>query len=574
MNDNIKCITTGKDNLIKIGNGINTSVDAIAGTFGPMGKIVNIDDSYANSFTPTKDGYAVAKTIKLEDAVENIGAKAVRRVCKHIADSAGDGTTTGSILFRSMYELSANLILSNQWSRETSEGIEYGVEQAINFLQKQAEHIDTGNVKRIAEIATISTNDDKKLGQLVSEIVAKVGPDGVISVSDSKSMDTYCSYIDGMKISRGFTSPYFKNSTTKEVCEMESVHVLVYNDNIDTIQKLSKMSNILEAIKGEPLLIFCAGMTNDALLKPILIGNAHGATKICVSKLPDTHGSKNDIAEDIAAFVGAKFIDESKGMDLAKCTIEDLGKVNKIIVDAHSTTLIGGQGSEAAIQARCDQIQNQINDTNMPEYQRNALQDRYANLKGIAAVIHVGGILEEKQKEVKYRLEDAIQAAKSAVKHGIIPGGSSSLVRASKYLNELKNAILRNPQVQGSNLPFSYNKDGDQMPCSNQFIHGISIIEEALCAPLQQILLNAGKDKEWQTIIHAIQNSSDDKIGYDVINARLDNMYNCGIIDPLSSPTEALRIASSVLLLTVTSHASITDKPSAKESSYSPMNMY
>jgi chaperonin GroEL len=564
----IKEISDGQNHLKGIVEGVRKAANTVAGTLGPLGKTVIIDDNNMNSFTPSKDGFAVAKAIELADPVENIGAKAVHKVCKHVADVAGDGTTTAAVLFSSMIQSSANLVMSNQWSRGTANGIDYAIERAIQYLTKQAEHINSNDIKRIAEIATISTNNDALLGQLVSEIVSKVGPDGVVSVSDSKSMNTHYTYIDGMKIKQGFASPHFKTSNEKEVCEMESVKVLVYSGNIDTIQKLAKMEAILKCTAGEPLMIFCSDMNSESVLATLVVNNARGLTKICVSKLPGYGDSKNKMAEDIALFVGAKFIDESKGMDLSKCVPEDLGKANKIIADASSTTIIGGQGSEAEIKARCHSIENQISELgNSSEYQRNTLQDRLAGLKGIAAVVHVGGMFEEQQKEIKYRLEDAIQAAKSAVKHGAIPGGSSSLVRASKHLAEVKNEILKNPKLDSSEFPFSYiNSENKKVACCDHFIRGIDIVSEALCAPLQQILTNAGMHKQWQTIIHSIQTHADDKIGYDVTNMRLVNMYQCGIIDPLSSPVEALKVASSVSSMMAMSHASITHKREEKES--------
>ena len=558
--------------------GVKESVNLAAGTLGPQGKTVIIDDEQGNSFTPTKDGFTVAKTVEFENPIKNIGAKAVHTVCKHVADTAGDGTTTAAVLFRSMIESGADLVTSNRWSRDTEKGVEYAINHAIKFLETKTERIDQKDLKRLSEIATISTNGDKKLGEIVSNIVSKVGPEGVVSVSDSKSMDTHYSYVDGMKLKQGFSSPHFKTSEEKDVCEMENVHIFVYSGGIKTLQGLAQMAPILEGLKGEPLLILCSDFSDTNVLGTILLNNTRGLTKICASKLPSFGDNMNKIAEDIAIFTGAEFIDESKGMSLSKCTFDCLGKADKIIVDKDNTTIIGGQGSKSNIEARCKVIQNSIDELDSgSEYKLSNLRERMAGLKGIAAVVHVGGIAEEEQKEVKYRIEDAIQASKSAVKYGIVPGGSSSLVRASRHVEVFKKSILSNPKVENSILPFSYcetdtngNTKNIYTPCSNGFIDGIDMVIKALCEPIKQILLNAGLDDEWQNIVHAIKTDKNDKIGYDVGNLQLADMYENGIVDPLSSPVEALSIIKSMSSMISKSHGTITTKREEKANNNSP----
>jgi chaperonin GroEL len=512
--------------------GVNTLADAVRVTLGPKGRNVILDKSFGSP-TVTKDGVTVAKEIELEDKFENMGAQLIKEVASKTSDVAGDGTTTATVLAQSIYREGAKLVAAGHNPMELKRGIDKSVEVIIDELKKLSK--PTKDQKEIAQVGTISANNDDTIGNIIADAMAKVGKEGVITVEEAKSMETHLDIVEGMQFDKGYISPYFVTNPEKMVAELEEPLILI---NEKKISNMKDLLPILEQVAkmGRTLLIISEDVEGEALAT-LVVNKLRGTLKIAAVKAPGFGDRRKAMLEDIAILTGGQLISEELGIKLEAITVKDLGSAKRITIDKDNTTIVDGAGAKKEIEARVKQIRAQIEETTS-DYDREKLQERLAKLVGGVAVINVGAATESEMKEKKARVEDALNATKAAVEEGIIPGGGVAFIRCIPKLDALK-------------------LDGGQ-----QF--GVNIVKKALEDPLRWIAMNAGHDGS--IVIERVKNGKAN-FGFDAGKEEyVDDMTKAGIIDPTKVARTALQNAASVASLLLTTDCMIAEKPKDKGS--------
>jgi chaperonin GroEL len=510
--------------------GVNTLADAVKVTLGPKGRNVIIDKSYGSP-TVTKDGVTVAKEIELEDKFENMGAQMVREVASKTSDVAGDGTTTATLLAQAIYREGAKTVAAGSNPMDVKRGIEKAVAVVVKELQKLSK--PTKDQKEIAQVGTISANNDDTIGNIIAEAMGKVGKEGVITVEEAKGLETELEIVEGMQFDRGYLSPYFVTNAEKMSVSLEDCYILINEKKISSMKDLLP---ILEQIakSGKPLLIIAEDIEGEALAT-LVVNKIRGTLHVAAVKAPGFGDRRKAMLEDIATLTGGQVISEDTGSKLENITLGDLGRAKKIMIDKDNTTIVDGAGARAALEGRVKQIRAQIDETTS-DYDREKLQERLAKLVGGVAVIKVGAATETEMKEKKARVEDALNATRAAVEEGIVPGGGVAYIRCLPALIALK---LTNADEQV----------------------GVGIVKKALEEPLKMIANNAGM--EGSIVVEKVK----EKKGAFGFNARTDeyeDMIKAGVIDPTKVTRFALQNAASVASLMLTTQCMIADKPEDK----------
>ncbi|MHB8882764.1 MAG: chaperonin GroEL [Thermodesulfovibrionales bacterium] len=511
--------------------GIGALTNAVKATLGPKGKNVIIDKKYGAP-TITKDGVTVAKEIELKDPFENMGAQLVREVASKTSDIAGDGTTTATVLAHAIYSGGIKHVVAGSNPMDIKRGIEKAVETIVAELKKISKPVQ--DKKEIAQVGTISANNDVTIGELIADAMDKVGKDGVITVEEAKSMTTSLDVVEGMQFDRGYTSPYFITDPDRMECNMDDVFILINE------KKISAMKDLLPILEqtakmGRPLLILAEEVEGEALAT-LVVNKLRGTIQVCAVKAPGFGDRRKAMLEDIAILTGGTVISEDLGIKLESIKITDLGRAKKITVDKENTTIVEGAGDPAKIQGRVKQIKAQIDETTS-DYDKEKLQERLAKIVGGVAVINVGAATETEMKEKKARVEDALHATRAAVEEGIVPGGGVALLRSVSALKGLK---LDNHDQQV----------------------GVDILRRALEEPIRQIIYNTGLEPS--VIVEKVKNSKDANYGFDAGTEEYVDMVKAGIVDPTKVTRCALQNAASVSSLMLTTSVMIADLPEEK----------
>ncbi|HNY95798.1 MAG TPA: chaperonin GroEL [Smithellaceae bacterium] len=509
--------------------GVNTLADAVKVTLGPKGRNVIIDKSFGSP-TVTKDGVTVAKEIELEDKFENMGAQMVKEVASKTSDVAGDGTTTATILAQAIYREGVKAVAAGSNPMDVKRGIDKAVETVVKELGKMSK--PTKDQKEIAQVGTISANNDETIGNIIAGAMDKVGKEGVITVEEAKGLETELEIVEGMQFDRGYLSPYFVTNPDKMIVALEDALILIYEKKISGMKDLLP---ILEQIAkmGRPLLIIAEDIEGEALAT-LVVNKIRGTLHVAAVKAPGFGDRRKAMLEDIAILTGGKMISEDMGYKLENVKIEDLGRAKKITIDKDNTTIIDGAGKRAELEGRVKQIRAQIEETTS-DYDREKLQERLAKLVGGVAVIKVGAATETEMKEKKARVEDALHATRAAVEEGIVPGGGVAYLRTLPALVKLA-------------------LDGDEQI-------GVNIVKKAIEEPIKMIACNAGL--EGSIVVEKVK----EKKGSYGFNARTDeyeDMIAAGVIDPTKVTRFALQNAASVAALLLTTQCMIADKPEEK----------
>jgi len=510
--------------------GVAMLTDAVKATLGPKGRNAILDKKYGAP-TITKDGVTVAKEIELKDPWENMGAQLVREVASKTSDTAGDGTTTATVLAHAIYREGMKNVVAGANTMDIKKGIEKAVEVVVAELKKLSKPVQ--DKKEIAQVGTISANNDTSIGELIAEAMDKVGKDGVITVEEAKSMATTLDVVEGMQFDRGYISPYFITDPERMECVLEDAYILINE------KKISSMKDLLPILEqtakmGRPLLILSEEVEGEALAT-LVVNKLRGTIQVCAVKAPGFGDRRKAMLEDIAVLTGGTMISEDLGIKLESIKISDLGRAKKINVDKENTTIVEGAGDPAKIQGRVKQIKTQVEETTS-DYDREKLQERLAKLVGGVAVINVGAATETEMKEKKARVEDALNATRAAVEEGIIPGGGVALLRCLPALKALK-------------------LDNDQQI-------GVEILKRALEEPIRQIVNNAGL--EGSVVVEKVKHAKDSNYGFDADKEEYVDMIKIGIIDPTKVTRYALQNAASVAALMLTTSVMITDIPEEK----------
>jgi chaperonin GroEL len=507
--------------------GVNTMSRAVRVTLGPKGRNVVIAKKYGSA-TLTKDGVTVAKEVELKDPARNMGAQMLKEVAAKTSDIAGDGTTTATVLAQAIFREG----LKNVTAGANPMSLKRGIEQAVDAVVGELKHMSkpTKDKKEIAQVATIASNNDKTIGNLIAEAMEKVGKDGVITVEEAKAMETTLEVVEGMQFDRGYLSPYFVTDPERMECVIEDALVLIHE------KKLSVMKDMLPLLEqvaraGKPLLIIAEDLEGEALAT-LVVNKLRGTLNCCAVKAPGFGDRRKATLEDIAILTGGKAITEDLGIKLENLKLDDLGRAKKVIVDKDNTTIIEGAGKSKEIEGRIKQIRVQIEDTTS-DYDREKLQERLAKLSGGVALIKVGASTETEMKEKKARVEDALNATRAAVEEGIVPGGGVALLRAAEALDGLK-------------------LSGDEGT-------GVSIVRRALEEPIRQIVENAGL--EASVVVEKVRTMVPVTRGFDAETNEYVDMIKAGIIDPTKVERVALQNAASIASLLLTTAVLITDLP-------------
>ncbi|HEX9157868.1 MAG TPA: chaperonin GroEL [Syntrophales bacterium] len=512
-------------------DGVNALADAVKVTLGPKGRNVIIDKSFGSPIV-TKDGVTVAKEIELEDKFQNMGAQMVREVASRTSDVAGDGTTTATILAQAIYREGAKTVAAGSNPMDIKRGIDKAVEAVIGELRKISK--PTKDQKEIAQVGTISANNDESIGNIIAEAMGKVGKEGVITVEEAKGLQTELEVVEGMQFDRGYVSPYFVTNPEKMEVNFDDAYILIYD------KKISGMKDLLPVLEsaarsGKPLLIIAEEIEGEALAT-LVVNKIRGTLQVAAVKAPGFGDRRKAMLEDIAVLTGGKVISEDMGMKLENATLQDLGRARKLSIDKDNTTIIDGAGSRAELEGRVKQIRAQIDETTS-DYDREKLQERLAKLVGGVAVVRVGAATEIEMKEKKARVEDALNATRAAVEEGVVPGGGVALLRCAPALDALK---LKNHDEE----------------------LGVKIIRRALEEPIRQIANNAGS--EGSVVVNTVLESKDAN-GFNAETGTYEDLMKAGVIDPTKVVRFALQNAASVSGLMLTTEAMITDKPEKKK---------
>jgi len=517
-------------------NGVNTLANAVKVTLGPKGRNVIIEKSFGSPLI-TKDGVTVAKEIELENKFENMGAQMVKEVASKTSDVAGDGTTTATILAQAIYSEGSKLVAAGINPMALKRGIDKAVEVAVAELKKLSKQ--TKDQREIAQVGTISANNDATIGNIIAEAMDKVGKEGVITVEEAKSMETSLEVVEGMQFDRGYISPYFVTDPEKMECVLDEPYILIHE------KKISNMKDLLPLLEqiakmGKPLLIIAEDTEGEALAT-LVVNKLRGTLHACAVKAPGFGDRRKAMLEDIAILTGGTMISEDLGIKLENVSLNDLGRAKRVVVTKENTTIVDGFGSKEKIEGRVKQIRAQIDETTS-DYDREKLQERLAKLVGGVAVINVGAATETEMKEKKARVEDALNATRAAVEEGIVPGGGTALLRTLPALTALK------------------AEDSDEQ-------HGINIIIRAIEEPLRQIANNAGH--EGSIVVEKVKAASG-SMGFNAATGVYEDLMAAGIIDPTKVTRIALQNAASVSGLLLTTEAMIAELPKKEEKSPMP----
>src|SRR5690349_364855 len=519
-----KQIVTGENFRQAILRGVNALADAVKITLGPKGRNAVIEKKFGAPVI-TKDGVTVAKEIELKDPLENMGAQMVREVASKTSDVAGDGTTTATVLAQAIFREGVKTVAAGASPTGLKRGIERAVEASIDEIKKL--HRDVKG-EMIAQVGTISANNDRQIGGIIAEAMKKVGKDGVITVEESRTMETTLEVVEGMQFDRGYLSPYFVTDPERMECVLEDARILIHEKKISLMKDLLPLLEQI-AKMGKPLLIIAEDVEGEALAT-LVVNKLRGTLQCAAVKAPGFGDRRKAMLEDIATLTGGKAITEDLGIKLENVKVEDLGKAKKVTIDKDNTTIVEGAGKASEIEGRVKQIRTQIDETTS-DYDREKLQERLAKLVGGVAVIKVGAATETELKEKKARVEDAMHATRAAVEEGIVPGGGVALLRCVPALERLK-------------------AEGDEAT-------GINIVKRALEEPLRQIAFNAGY--EGAVVIGKVRESKEDNFGFNAESDEYGDMVKMGVIDPAKVTRLALQNAASIAGLMLTTEALVAD---------------
>jgi len=517
--------------------GVDILANAVKVTLGPKGRNVVIDKSFGAPRI-TKDGVTVAKEIELEDKFENMGAQMVREVASKTNDTAGDGTTTATVLAQAIVKEGAKYVAAGMNPMDLKRGIDLAVGEAVKDIQARAKKIKSSD--EVAQVGTISSNGDKSIGEMIAKAMQKVGNEGVITVEEAKTAETELDVVEGMQFDRGYLSPYFITNAEKMIAELDDPYILIHEKKLSSLQP---MLPVLEAVvqTGKPLIIVAEDVEGEALAT-LVVNKLRGGLKVAAVKAPGFGDRRKAMLEDIAILTGGQMIAEDLGIKLENVTIAMLGRAKKVRIDKENTTIVDGSGKKKDIEGRVAQIKAQVEETTS-DYDREKLQERLAKLAGGVAVIRVGGATEVEVKEKKDRVDDALNATRAAVEEGIVPGGGVALLRAKGAVAKLKSD---NADVQA----------------------GINIVLKALEAPIRQIVENSGV--EGSIVVGKIGENKSQTFGFNAQSEEYVDMISAGIVDPAKVVRTALQDAASVSGLLVTTEAMIADKPK-KDAPMPPM---
>jgi chaperonin GroEL len=518
-------------------HGVDILANAVKVTLGPKGRNVVLEKSFGAPRI-TKDGVTVAKEIELEDKFENMGAQMVREVASKTSDSAGDGTTTATLLAHAIVREGAKSVAAGSNPMDLKRGIDLAVGAVVNELKAKAKKV-TSN-EEIAQVGTISANGDSEIGRFIAEAMQKVGNDGVITVEEAKALDTELEVVEGMQFDRGYISPYFITDADKMRVEIENPYILINEKKLSNLQTILPL---LEAVvqSGKPLLVIAEDVEGEALAT-LVVNKLRGGLKVAAVKAPGFGDRRKAMLQDIAVLTGGQVISEDLGIKLENVTLDMLGHAKKVVITKDDTTIVDGAGKKADIEARVAQIKQQIEDTTS-DYDREKLQERLAKLSGGVAVIKVGGATEVEVKEKKDRVDDALNATRAAVEEGILPGGGVALIRSQKVIDQVKTA----------------NEDQKV---------GVNIVRRAVQAPARQIAENSGEDGA--VVVGKIVDKDVYAFGFNAATGEYGNLVKQGVIDPAKVVRTALQDAASVAGLLITTEAMVAEKPKKKAPAMPP----
>ncbi len=531
----VKFSVEARDKMLR---GVDILNNAVKVTLGPKGRNVVLDKSFGAPRI-SKDGVTVAKEIELEDKFENMGAQMVREVASKTSDVAGDGTTTATVLAASIVKEGAKSVAAGMNPMDLKRGIDLAVEAVVEDLKKNSKKVTSND--EIAQVGTISANGDAEIGRFLAEAMKKVGNEGVITVEEAKSLETELDVVEGMQFDRGYISPYFVTNADKMRVEMEDPYVLINEKKLSGLQELLPL---LESVvqTGKPLLIIAEEDVEGEALATLVVNKLRGGLKVAAVKAPGFGDRRKAMLQDIAVLTGGQAISEDLGIKLENVTLNMLGRAKKVTIDKENTTIVGGAGKKADIEARITQIKAQIEETTS-DYDREKLQERLAKLAGGVAVIRVGGATEVEVKERKDRVDDAMHATRAAVEEGILPGGGVALLRASEALKKVR-------------------------PHNDDQRTGVEIVRKALSSPARQIAINAGEDGS--VIVGKILEKDQYAFGFDAQTGEYGNLVSKGIIDPTKVVRTALQDAASVAGLMITTEAMVAEVPRKQQPAMPP----
>jgi chaperonin GroEL len=541
-----KHIVHGEESRQAILRGVNLLADAVKVTLGPKGRNVVIEKKFGSP-TITKDGVTVAKEIELKDGLENMGAQMVREVASKTSDVAGDGTTTATVLAQAIYREGVKTVAAGANPMALKRGIEKAVTIIAGKLDKEGNRLPgeldklskpvTGEM--IAQVGTISANNDETIGKIIAEAMKKVGKDGVITVEESKTLETQLEVVEGMQFDRGYLSPYFVTDPERMEVALENAYILINEKKISSMKDLLPLLEQI-AKSGKPLLIIAEDVEGEALAT-LVVNKLRGTLQVAAVKAPGFGDRRKAMLQDIAILTGGKAITEDLGIKLENVQISDLGQAKKITIDKDNTTVVEGKGKHAEIEGRVKEIRSQVEKTTS-DYDREKLQERLAKLVGGVAVIKVGAATETEMKEKKARVEDAMHATRAAVEEGIVPGGGVALARCAAALDKVK-------------------ADGDEQI-------GINIVKRAITEPLRQIVENAGE--EGAVILGKVLESKESNYGFNAFSNEYEDLVKAGVLDPTKVVRTALQNAGSIASLMLTTEALVAEIPEKKESPAAP----
>jgi chaperonin GroEL len=523
----------------RIKKGVDKLADAVKVTLGPKGRNVILDKKFGAP-TVTKDGVSVAKEIELKDPIENMGAQLVKEVASKTADAAGDGTTTATVLAQAIYGFGIKNVAAGANPMDLKRGIDKAVSAVVENLKSQSKKIKDSN--EIAQVATISANNDVTIGKMIADAMDKVGKDGVITVEEAKGTETEVKTVEGMQFDRGYLSPYFVTNTEKMEADLDNPFILIYDKKISSMKELLP---VLEqtAQTGKPLVIISEDVEGEALAT-LVVNKIRGALRVAAVKAPGFGDRRKAMLEDIAILTGGKVISEEQGFKLENATLDMLGRAEKVNIDKDNTTIVNGAGAKEDIDGRVAQIKAQI-ETTTSDYDKEKLQERLAKLSGGVAILYIGAATEVEMKEKKDRVDDALHATRAAVQEGIVPGGGVAFIRALDSIADASKLGVDNE---------------DQAT-------GVNIVRLALEAPLRTICANAGQ--EGSVIVNKVREGKAD-FGFNARENKYENFFSAGIIDPTKVSRLALENASSIAGLLLTTEAVVSDIPEEKEAPAMP----
>ena len=526
-----KEVKFGVDARQKMLDGVDTLANAVKATLGPKGRNVVLDKSFGAPRI-TKDGVTVAKEIELNDKFENMGAQMVREVASKANDNAGDGTTTATVLAQSIVKEGAKAVAAGLNPMDLKRGIDMAVTSVVTALERKSKKIGTS--AEVSQVGTISANGEDEIGKMIAQAMERVGNEGVITVEEAKSLATELDVVEGMQFDRGYLSPYFVTNSEKMISDLEAPYILLHESKLSSLQP---MLPVLEAVvqSGKPLLIIAEDIEGEALAT-LVVNKLRGGLKVAAVKAPGFGDRRKAMLEDIAILTGGTVISEDLGIELETVTLDMMGTAKRVNITKEETTIVDGAGKKKDIEARCNQIRAQVEETTS-DYDSEKLQERLAKLAGGVAVVRVGGSTEVEVKERKDRVDDAMHATRAAVEEGIIPGGGAALIYAGRGLAKLS-------------------------PANDDQAVGVNIVRKAIQAPARQIAENAGEDGS--VIVGKMLESKDTNWGFDAQEGKFRDLVKAGIIDPTKVVRTALQNAASVAGLLVTTEAMVADKPEPK----------